>query len=78
MTNDKSGTLFFNVFFKPNTEFRCICNLVQSQSLLLKVLYNENYSNMGQKWFQSKAYYLGLGRLGLILHFKGPWHLKFK
>jgi hypothetical protein len=35
-------------------------------------------TNMGQKWYQSKAYDLGLGRLGFILHFKGPWPLKFK
>jgi hypothetical protein len=33
---------------------------------------------MGQKWYQSKAYDLGLGRLVFILHFKGPWSLKFK
>jgi hypothetical protein len=27
----------------------------------------------GFECYQSKAYDLGLGRLGLILHFKGPW-----
>jgi hypothetical protein len=25
-----------------------------------------------------ESYDLGLGRLGIILHFKGPWPLKFK
>jgi hypothetical protein len=35
-------------------------------------------TNMGQKWYQSQAYDLGLGRLGFILNFKGPWLLKFK
>jgi hypothetical protein len=33
---------------------------------------------MGKKWYQSKAYDLALGRLGFILHLKGPWPLKFK
>jgi hypothetical protein len=35
-------------------------------------------TNMGQKWYQSKAYDLGLGLLVFISHFKGPWPLKFK
>jgi hypothetical protein len=34
--------------------------------------------NMGQKWYQLKAYDSGLGHLGFILHFKEPWPLKFK
>jgi hypothetical protein len=34
--------------------------------------------NMGQKWYQSKAYDLGLGHLGFILHIKGPRPLKLK
>jgi hypothetical protein len=33
---------------------------------------------VGIKWYQSKAFDLGLGCLGFILHFKGPWPLKFK
>jgi hypothetical protein len=33
---------------------------------------------MGKKWYQSKAYAFGLGRLIFFLHFKGPWPLKFK
>jgi hypothetical protein len=32
---------------------------------------------MGQKWYQSKAYDLGLGRLGFTLLLKGSSPLKF-
>jgi hypothetical protein len=32
---------------------------------------------MGQKWYQSKAYDLGLSRLGFILHFKGQLNKRF-
>jgi hypothetical protein len=34
--------------------------------------------NMGQKWYQSTAYDLPLGRLGFILNFKGPRPFKLE
>jgi hypothetical protein len=33
--------------------------------------------NMGQKWYQSIAYDLSLGRLGFILNIKESWPIKF-
>jgi hypothetical protein len=47
-------------------------------SLYITLIKGKLKTNRGQKWYQSKAYALGLGRLGFILHFKGPWPLKFK
>jgi hypothetical protein len=35
-------------------------------------------TNIGKKWYQSKAYDLPIIRLGLFLKFKEPWTLKFK
>jgi hypothetical protein len=31
--------------------------------------------NVAEKWKQSKAYDLGKGRIGFILHFNGAWLL---
>jgi hypothetical protein len=63
-----------NFLFAIRRSFLLFCEKVAAKRViltlvafaLLKVLY------------QPKAYDLGLGRWGFILHFKGPWPLKFK
>jgi hypothetical protein len=52
--------------------------LNETPALSLEGMYCTTKTKKGQKWYQSRAYDLGLGRLGFILQFKGPWPLKFK
>jgi hypothetical protein len=53
--------------FYSLTKSFCLFFQKKFVSFYLKVLYNDN--NRGQKWYQSTAYDIGLGRLGFILHF---------